>query len=446
MGWGPDWITLMGKSTKGASTSATVEGAGSAKSKLPRLDQDLADRLVAEAREAGGVAALTGPGGLLAGLVGQLLETALGVEFDDHMGYQPHERRPAGTTNARNGTTPKTVQTDVGPVDLEVPRDRDGSFDPIVVPKHARRLSGFDEQVLSLYAKGFTTGDIVEHVADIYGSAVSRDLVSRVTDAIVEEMTEWRNRPLDEVWPVIFIDALYVKIRDGQVSNHPIYVAMGINTTGERDVLGMWAGDGSEGAKQWGSYLTELRNRGVADVMIVCCDGLAGLPEAINQVWPLAQVQTCVVHLIRNSCKYVSRADYAELCGDLRKVYTAPTVDAAEARWLEFDDTWGQKYPAVIGVWERAWEEFIPFLAHPPELRKIMYTTNAIESLNARFRHAVNRRGHFPTEQAAMKVLYLCIKRRQKNRSNPTGKILGWGKILNALVVAYGERITKAIK
>lgn len=389
---------------------------------------------------------MTGPDGLLAGLVGQLLETALGVEFDDHMGYGPHERRPAGTTNARNGTTPKRVQTDVGPVDLEVPRDRDGSFDPVVVPKHARRLSGFDEQVLSLYAKGFTTGDICEHVAEIYGSEVSRDLVSRVTDAIVEEMTEWRNRPLDEVYAVVFVDVLYVKIRDGAVSNHPIYVALGINCAGERDGLGIWAGDGSEGAKQWGAYLTELRNRGVGDVMIVCCDGLAGLPEAINQTWPLAQVQTCVVHLIRNSCKYVSRADYKDLCAGLRAVYTAPTLDAAEARWLEFDEAWGQRYPAVIGTWERAWEEFIPFLAHPPELRKIMYTTNAIESLNARFRHAVNRRGHFPTEQAAMKVLYLCIKRRQKNRSNPTGKIVGWGKILNALVVAYGDRITKAIK
>lgn len=413
---------------------------------MPRLDQGLADQLVAEAREAGGVAALTGPDGLLSGLVAQLLETALGVEMADHLGYEPHDRRPEGQANARNGTTAKTVQTDVGPVQLEVPRDRDGSFDPIVVPKHARRLSGFDEQVLSLYAKGFTTGDIVEHVEEIYGSQVSKDLVSRVTDAVVTEMVDWQNRPLDEVWPVVFIDALYVKIRAGQVSNHPIYVAMGINLAGERDVLGVWAGDGSEGAKQWGAYLTELRNRGVGDVMIVCCDGLTGLPDAIAQVWPLAEVQTCVVHLIRNSCKYVSRADRKAVCADLKAVYTAPTLDAAEARWLEFDETWGQKYPAAIGVWERAWEQFIPFLAHPPELRKIMYTTNAIESLNARFRHAVNRRGHFPTEQAVLKVLYLCIKRKQKNRSNPTGKIVGWGKILNALVVAYGDRITTAIK
>lgn len=426
--------------------NSVVRTRGKQRMVLPRLDQELADRLVAEAREAGGVASLTGPDGLLSGLVAQLLETALGVELDDHLGYEAHGRRPSGSANARNGTTPKRVQTDVGPVDIEVPRDRDGSFDPIVVPKHARRLSGFDEQVLSLYAKGFTTGDIVEHVEEIYGSQVSKDLVSRVTDAIIGEMTEWQNRPVDAVYAVMFIDVLYVKIRDGQVSNRPIYVAMGVTLTGEREVLGVWAGDGSEGAKQWGSYLTELRNRGLEDVMIVCCDGLAGLPDAINRVWPLAQVQTCVVHLIRNSCKFVSKADRKAVCADLKTVYTAATLEAAEAAWLEFDEAWGGRYPAVIGVWERAWEEFIPFLAHPAELRKIMYTTNAIESLNARFRHAVNRRGHFPTEQAALKVLYLCIKRKEKNRSNPTGKIVGWGQILNALVVAYGDRVSNAVK
>jgi transposase-like protein len=327
-----------------------------------------------------------------------------------------------------------------------VPRDRDGSFDPVMVPKHARRLSGFDEQVLSLYAKGFTTGDIVEHVAEIYGSKASKDLVSTVTDAIVGEMTEWLNRPLDEVYAVIFFDVIYVKIRDGQVANRPVYVAYGINVAGERDVLGIWAGDGSEGAKQWGTYLTELRNRGVKDVMIACCDGLAGLPEAIEATWPLTQVQQCVVHLIRASLRYVSRADYKAVCADLRKVYTAPTLDAAEARWLEFDETWGTRYPAAVATWERAWERFTPFLSHPPELRKIMYTTNAIESLNARFRHAVNRRGHFPNEQAALKVLFLCVRRKEKNRSNPTGKIVGWGKILQTLVVTYGDRITRAIK
>lgn len=370
----------MRNSTTDSSATSVVEQRERKQLRLPRLDQAVADQLVADAREAGGLASLTGADGLLSGLVKQLLETALGVELDDHLGYDAHDRRPEGSTNARNGTTPKRVQTDVGPVDLDIPRDRDGSFDPIVVPKQARRLSGFDEQVLSLYAKGFTTGDIVEHVAEIYGSQVSKDLVSRVTDRIVGEMNEWQNRPLDRVYAVMFIDVLYVKIRDGQVSNRPIYVAMGITLTGERDVLGVWAGDGSEGAKQWGSYLTELKNRGLEDVMIVCCDGLTGLPTAINLVWELAQVQTCVVHLIRNSCKYVSRADRKAVCAGLKTVYTAATLDAAEAAWLEFDEEWGTKYPAVIGVWERAWEEFIPFLSHPAELRKIMYTTNAVES------------------------------------------------------------------
>jgi transposase-like protein len=414
--------------------------------RLPRLEDRVARELVEEARELGGLAGLAGPNGLLAGLVAQVLETALGVELNEHLGYEPHERRPEGSSNARNGTTPKTVQTDVGPVRIEVPRDRDGSFSPVVVPKHARRLSGFDAQVLSLYGKGFTCGDIVEHVEEIYGSEVSRDLVSKVTDAIVNDMNEWQNRPLDEVWSVLFIDAIYVKIRDGQVSNRPIYVAYGVNVAGERDVLGLWVGEGDEGAKQWGAYLTELRNRGVKDVMIVCCDGLTGLPDAIEAVWPLATVQTCVVHLVRNSLRYTARADYKAITTDLRKVYTAATVDAAEARWLEFDETWGAKYPAIIGVWERAWEQFIPFLSHPPELRRLMYTTNAVESLNARFRQATRRRGHFPNEQAALKVLYLCIKRREKNRSNPTGKVVGWGEILNALTIAYGDRITRAIK
>jgi transposase-like protein len=413
---------------------------------LPRLDQSLAQQLVTEAREAGGVAALTGPDGLLAGLVAQILQTALNVELDDHLGYDRNGRRPEGTSNARNGTTAKTVHTDVGPVDLDVPRDRDGTFDPVVVPKHTRRLSGFDEQVLSLYAKGFTCNDIVEHVAEIYGSVVSRDLVTRVTDAIVDEMQAWQQRPLDPVWPVIFVDALYVKIRDGQVSNRPIYVALGVNLRGEREVLGLWAGDGSEGAKQWGAYLTELRNRGVGDVMIVCCDGLAGLPAAIEATWPLATVQTCVVHLVRNSVRYVTRADYKAVCDDLRKVYTAPTLDGAETRWLEFTETWGQKYPAVVGVWERAWEQFTPFLAFPAEVRRLMYTTNSIEALNSRFRQAVRRRGHFPTEQSALKVLYLCVKRKEKNRSNPTSKVVGWTKILNTLIVTYGDRVSQAIK
>jgi putative transposase len=412
--------------------------------RLPRnsLDKELAEHLVAQAREDG--VNLVGPDGLLSGIVGQLLETALEVEMSEHLGYERHERSPS--TNSRNGASSKTLQSDVGPVTIEVPRDRDSSFDPVIVPKHSRRLSGFDEQVLSLYAKGFTTQDIVDHVADIYGSKVSKDLVSKVTDAVLDELTEWQSRPLDPVWPVLFLDAIYVKIRDGQVSNRPIYVAMGINVAGERDVLGMWVGTGGESSKHWAGYLTELTNRGVADVMIVACDGLPGLAEAIEATWPQAQVQTCVVHLVRGSLRYASKADWAKITKDLKAVYTAPTVDAAEARWLEFAERWGERYPAIIGLWERSWEQFTPFLDFPAELRKLVDTTNSIEALNSRFRQAVRRRGHFPHEQAALKVLYLCVKRRDKNRSNPTGRVPGWKKILNTLAVTYGERIETAIK
>jgi putative transposase len=399
----------------------------------------LAEQLVSAARTSG--VELTGPGGLLTGLTKQVLETALDVEMTEHLGHERHERSGAG--NVRNGSSGKTVRTDVGDVRLNVPRDRAGTFTPAVIPKHARRLAGFDDAVLSLYAKGLTTGDIVNHLADIYGTQVSRDLVSRVTDTIVEQMAEWQSRPLDSVYPVLLIDAIVLKIRDGQVANRPVYVAMGITVDGDRDVLGLWAGPtGGEGAKQWMSMLTDLRNRGVADVCIVCCDGLKGLPDAIAATWPLATVQTCVVHLVRNSLRYASKADWAKITAGLKTVYTAPTVDAAEARFVEFAETWRTKYPAMIAMWERAWSEFVPFLDFPVEIRKLIYTTNGIESLNSRFRRAARRRGHFPTEQAAMKILYLTVRERRPNRSNPTGKINGWKSILNTLAITYGDRLT----
>jgi putative transposase len=400
---------------------------------------ELADQLVAAARTSG--IELTGPDGLLTGLTKQVLETALDVELTEHLGYDRHERTGGGG-NVRNGSTAKTVRTDVGDVRITVPRDRAGSFAPAVVPKHSRRLVGFDDAVLSLYAKGMTTGDIVNHLGDIYGTEVSRDLVSRVTDGVVEQMLEWQNRPLDAVYPVLLIDAIVLKIRDGQVTNRPVYVAMGITVDGERDVLGLWVGPtGGEGAKQWMSMLTELRNRGVADACIVCCDGLKGLPEAIAATWPLATVQTCVVHLVRNSLRYASKADWAKITAGLRTVYTAATVTAAEARFAEFAGTWRDKYPAMIATWERSWSEFVPFLDFPIEIRTLIYTTNGIESLNSRFRQAVRRRGHFPTEQAALKVLYLTVRERRPNRSNPTGRINGWKSILNTLAITYGDRL-----
>jgi putative transposase len=403
-----------------------------------RLPEDLAGQLVAAAKAQG--LALTGPGGLLTGLTRQVLETALEVELAEHLGHDRGERSASG--NVRNGSSRKTVRTDVGDVQIAVPRDRAGSFTPAVIPKHARRLAGFDEAVLSLYAKGLTTGDIVNHLADVYGSEISRDLVSRVTDAVVEQMQSWQSRPLDRVYPVLLIDAIVLKIRDGQVANRPVYVAMGITVDGERDVLGLWVGPaGGEGAKQRMGMLTELRNRGVVDVCIVCCDGLRGLPEAIAATWPLATIQTCVVHLVRNSLRYASKAHWSKITAGLRTVYTAPTVAAAEARFAEFTETWRDKYPAMVGLWERSWTEFVPFLDFPVEIRKLIYTTNGIESLNARFRQAVRRRGHFPTEQAALKILYLTVQERRPNRSNPTGRINGWKSILNTLAITYSDRL-----
>ena len=309
------------------------------------------------------------------------------------------------------------MTTEIGKVDLRVPRDRNGSFDPQTVRKGQRRLDGLTGNVISLYAKGMTTGDIQAHLAEIYDTDISRDTISRITDAVVEDLLAWQNRPLDAVYPVILIDAIVVKIRDGQVANRPIYVAMGVNLHGERDVLGMWVGPtGGEGAKFWAGILTELRNRGITDTFIVCCDGLKGLPDAIRATWPQAEVQLCVVHLVRSSLRFTSKKYWGPVCRELREIYTAPTVDAATARFAEFAEHWRDRYPAMIATWERAWDDFVPFLAFPVELRQIVYTTNAIESLNARFRKAVRHRGHFPTEQAGVEG---ALPRRHRTTPEP---------------------------
>ncbi len=400
----------------------------------------LAEQLVASASSQG--IELTGPNGLLTGLTRQVLQSALEAELSDHLGYDRYETAGRGTGNSRNGSSSKTVRTEIGEVSVQVPRDRAGTFEPRIVPKHQRRLEGFDANVLSLYAKGMTTGDIANHLAEVYGDDISRDLVSTVTDRIVEEMAEWQSRPLASVYPVILIDAIVLKIRSGTVGNRPVYVALGIDLDGHRDVLGMWVGPtGGEGAKQWMNMLTELRNRGIQDVIVVCCDGLKGLPESIRATWPEAEVQTCVVHLVRNSLRFASKKHWKALAGEIKEIYQAPTVPAAEARFAEFADTWEAQYPAMIQMWRRSWGEFTPFLAYPLELRRIVYTTNAIESLNARFRQAVRRRGHFPNEQAAMKVLYLVARERQHNRTNPTGETAGWKSILNMLAMTYGDRL-----
>jgi transposase-like protein len=374
-----------------------------------------------------------------------VLQTGLEVEMTGHLGYEPHAVEGRNSGNSRNGSYPKTVTTEIGQVELAVPRDRNGTFEPVTVPKGQRRLDGLSGNVISLYAKGMTTGDIQAHLAEIYDTSISTDTISRITDAVLEDLQVWQARPLDAVYPVIVIDAIVVKIRDGQVANRPIYVAIGVNMDGERDVLGLWVGPtGGEGAKYWATVLGELRNRGVRDTFIVCCDGLKGLPDAIRATWPLADVQLCVVHLVRAAIKYTSRRSWGQVCAEMREIYTAPSLEAAESRFAEFADKWRDRYPAMIATWENSWNEFVPFLDFPIELRQIVYTTNSIESLNSRFRKAVQHRGHFPTEQSALKVLYLVATERRKNRSNPTGRINGWTHILNILTIHYGDRIEAA--
>ena len=402
-----------------------------------------AQELVSRAREEG--VALTGDEGLLTSMVKEVLQAGLDVELADHLGYEPYEPSGRGTGNSRNGGYPKTVSTDVGPVELRMPRDRQGTFEPVTVPKHVRRLEGLGANVISLYAKGLTTGEIQAHLAEIYGTDVSRETISKITDAVLPDMLAWQSRPLDRVYPVVLIDAIVIKVRDSQVANRPVYVVIGVNLDGERDVLGLWLGPtGGEGAKQWMTMLSELKNRGIADALIVCCDGLKGLPDAIRVTWPEATVQTCVVHLVRNSLRYASKKYWAQITRQLREIYTAPTVAAAEQQFAEFSAEWKPLYPALIQSWEQSWSEFVPFLDYPLELRKIVYTTNAIESLNARFRRAVRHRGHFPNEQAAMKVLYLVATTRRPNRPDLIGRINGWKEILNALSIHYGERLNAA--
>ncbi|MCX5093828.1 IS256 family transposase [Streptomyces sp. NBC_00365] len=429
----------MGTKSEHPREDSNIVRTGAELARLAELDRELAGQLVARARAEG--VNLVGENGLLKGLVKLVLEGALEAEMSEHLGYEKGDSAGVGSGNSRNGTSKKTVLTDVGPVDLQVPRDRAGSFVPAIVPKHSRRVQGFDAAILSLYAKGLTTGEIQAHLSEIYDVEVSRDLISRATHQVSSELEAWRNRPLDRVYAVVMIDAIVVKVRDGAVANRPVYVAVGINLEGERDVLGMWVGKGGEGAKTWMTWLTELRNRGVEDVLIACCDGLKGLPESIQNTWPQADVQLCVVHMVRASLKYASTKYWAQIAKELRHVYTAANADAAEARFSEFEAEWGTRYPALIGVWRRNWEHFVMFLRFPPEIRKIVYTTNMIESLNARFRQATRRRGHFPDEDSALKVLYLVIRDRQPNRPNVTGRTRNWKEAINTLAGFYGDRV-----
>jgi putative transposase len=377
---------------------------------------------------------ITGPGGLLSELAGRVLETALGAELSDHLGHPPGGV-PAGA-NVRNGSTPKTVATDLGPVQVNTPRDRDGSFEPKLVAKRQRRLAGLDDKILALYAGGMTVRDISAHLAELYGVEIGRDTISNVTDAILADVEAWRTRPLDEVYPIVYFDAMQVKVReDRSVRNLACYLALGVTCDGEREVLGIWWQE-TEGAKFWLAVLNDLRRRGVQDVLISCVDGLKGFPEAIEATFPHAWVQTCIVHLIRASLRYVNYRDLKKVASALRPIYTAPNADQALVELERFDAAWGKRYPATVRAWRDAWEHVIPFLSLPEELRKAVYTTNTIEGLHRQIRKAIKTRGHFPDQQAATKLIYLAIiKANAKWQRNRT-----WSAPRAALKIHFGDR------
>ena len=387
---------------------------------------------------------ITGPDGLLKLLTKTVLETALEQEMSEHLGYDKHDPEGRNGGNSRNGTRAKTVISEaVGEVEIEVPRDRDGSFAPVVVKKRQRRLGDVDKIVLSLYGKGMTTGEISAHFAEIYGVSVSTTVVSTITDKVLEEQQSWCSRPLHSHYVAVFVDAIYVKVRDGAVSNRPFYAAIGVDLRGHRDVLGVWAGTpgAGESSKFWISILTELKNRGVQDIFYLVCDGLKGMPESVNTVFAETIVQTCVVHLIRNTFKYSSKRYWAEIARDLKPVYTAVNAAAAQAAFESFDEKWSTRYPAIGKLWRSAWDNFVPFLDLDIEVRNLLSTTNAIESLNARFRKVIDARGHFPNEQAALKVLYLAVRSLDPKGTGQQRWITRWKPILNVLGVSFQHRM-----
>lgn len=403
-------------------------------------EQAAAAAMVAQAREQG--LALTGPDGLMKLFTKNVLETALNEEMTEHVGHEKN-RADSGrdSTNVRNGSRGKTVISDaVGEVEIEVPRDREGTFEPQIVKKRQRRLGEVDEVVLSLYARGLTSGEISAHFEHVYGASVSKETISRITDAVVAEMEQWRNRPLDAVYAAIFIDAVVVKVRDGQVANRPVYAAIGVTVDGRKDVLGLWMSSGGEGAKYWMSVLIELKNRGVRDVFFLVCDGLKGLPEVVENVWPLTIVQTCIIHLLRNTFRLTSRRDHDELKRDIKPIYTAANAESALAALDDLDKKWSKQYPAMIRLWRNSWEQFTPFLAYDTEIRKVLCSTNAIESLNARYRRAVRARGHFPTEQAALKCLYLVTRALDPTGTGRARWTMRWKPVINAFAITFGDR------
>jgi putative transposase len=412
-------------------------GVRSAVRELPggsRISDEVIDELLAGASSE---EEIVGPGGLLAQLTRRLVERAMEAELTEHVGYEPHCEPPGGAGNTRNGGTPKTLLTDHGPVRIRTPRDRDGSFEPQIVKKGQRRFQGFDDKILALYSRGLSVRDIRAHLAEIYGVDVGRDLISRVTDAVMDDVREWAKRPLEDVYPVVFLDALVLKIREGgSVQRRACYLALGVTVDGDRDVLGMWFQE-TEGAKFWMQVLTDLKTRGVQDILICCVDGLTGFPETIEAIFPKTTVQTCIVHLIRTSLKYVPRREREQVARDLKPIYTATDADAAQAELERFDEKWGQRFPVITQAWLNAWEHVIPFLAFPDEVRRVIYTTNAIEALNRQLRKALKTKGHFPNEDAARKLIYLALV----NAVPQWTRCRNWTIALLEFKIHFGDRL-----
>ena len=381
---------------------------------------------------------ITGPGGLLSQLAGRVIETALGAELTEHLGYAPGQAPPGGAGNVRNGSTPKTVQTELGPVAVSTPRDRSGTFEPQLVAKRQTRLVGLDDKILDLYAGGMTVRDIEVHLVDLYGTtAIKRDTISRVTDAVLADVEAWRTRPLERVYPIAYFDCLMVKVREDRcVRSRACYLAVGVTVEGDREVLGIWWQE-TEGAKFWLAVLNDLHQRGVADVLIACVDGLTGFPEAIEAVFPQAWVQTCIVHQIRSSMRYVTYQDRKRIVVDLKPVYQAVNADAAAAALDVFDDKWGAKYPMIAESWQARWQHIVPFLELPADLRRAVYTTNSIENLNRQIRKTIKTRGHFPDEQAATKLIYLAIQRAQRNWQ----KAYNWTNAIRTMKIHFADRL-----
>ena len=370
-----------------------------------------------------------------------LIERAMGAELSHHLGYAPGAAKPEGGGNQRNGTSGKTVQTEDGPLRLEVPRDRDGSFEPLLIPKHERRFTGFDDKIIAMYARGMTVREIQGFLAEQYGTEVSPDFISTVTDAVMAEVAAWQARPLEPMYPVVFFDALRVKIReDAVVRNKAIYLALAILPDGTRDILGLWI-ENTEGAKFWLKVFNDLRTRGVVDILIAVTDGLKGIGEALGAAFPSTTLQTCIVHLIRNSLELASWKERKLLAAALKPVYTAPSAEAAEAALDEFERApWGQRFPTVAASWRRAWDRVIPFFAYPPDVRRLIYTTNAIESLHSRLRKIIKTRGHFPSDDAATKLIWLALRNITEHRAQAVRE---WRAAMNQFAIAYGDRFTR---